>query len=121
MKEKTDNRTKANLAVDALYNSSSYVGFKMKLDILGIDLYNITVLRSVWSRIPLNWQKEFDEDVKDNLNSPKLIRCAINTIKDSLYGCGNSFSFGTFIANKWIERYERDIRKGKRRTKLGKG
>lgn len=113
MEEKQDNRAKAKLAVNSLKSSSSYVEFKMKIDILGLDMYNITVLRSLWGKIPQKMKKEFDRDVKENIDRPDLVRCALTAIKDSLWGVGCSFSFGNYIANKWIERHEREFRKGK--------
>jgi hypothetical protein len=121
MEEKQDNRANAKIAVNALKNSTTYVEFKMKIDILGLDMYNITVIRSLRGKIPRTMEKEFDEDVKENIDRPEFVKLAIKSIKNSLWGAGDSFSFGNYIANKWIEKHEREFRRGKRKSKYLKG
>lgn len=105
----------AQEAVNILNNSNSYPEFKMKLDLAGIDLYNIPVLKSVRYRMTGSMLKQFTQDVSENMDIPKLNEYALNVIRVHMRNDGTKLGgFDTFIANIWIEKYEREYRKDRK-------
>lgn len=47
-----------------------------RLDISGINMYNITVLKRLWNTMPLAMKTELELDLMDNIDS-NLASCAI--------------------------------------------
>ena len=113
----TQMRQNSKIVSELLESSSTYMEFKIKLDIAGISMYNIAILKSLRWRIEKNkrsFYKQFENDVSDNINNIKptgYVEEQISRIvNDKNYKLK---SFDVFITQTWITKNEYRYTKSK--------
>ena len=94
-----------------LKESHSWREFKMKLDISGIDMYNINVLRHIRYRVPCSMKCDFDSDVAAHIDTPQLMDLALATISNYMKDNTKPLApFDVYIAQQWIGKHENEYR-----------
>jgi len=86
----------------------------MRLDICGVDLYKVDVLRSLVHRMKVGFISSFTRDIEDNVDRQCLANHVVDTLTKELSGGEKATGFNAWLANIWIKKHNDEFKQVKK-------